>query len=163
MPIIIDSVKMLEDVIFLNIGNVVPSWDTYCFALDIHSPGHKRVVLHFKDAHILQLRNGKDEEDNSPLAEEGTVAEASNDNVELVAKASEDDEELMVKTQEEESVVQTSEDEEEELNLNPDPGNPTAPWYYYMRPIDETHLSAKAEKRYAEEELKERFKKPCKV
>ncbi|KAG2045491.1 hypothetical protein BDR06DRAFT_978172, partial [Suillus hirtellus] len=160
MPIIIDSVNMLEDVIFLDIDNIVPSWDTYCFALDIHSLGCKRVVLHFKDAQILQLKNGKDEEDNSPLAEEGTVA-----------KASEDDEELVVKTWEKESVVQTSEDEEEELvvpvpiplrlrNPNPDPGNPTAPWCYYMHPIDETHLSAKAGKRYAEEELQERFKKP---
>ncbi|KAG1844006.1 hypothetical protein C8R48DRAFT_780464 [Suillus tomentosus] len=172
MPIIIDSVNMLEDVIFLDIDNIVPSWDTYCFALDIHSLGCKRVVLHFKDAQILQLKNSKDEEDNSPLAEEGTVA-----------KASEDDEELVVETWEKESAVQTSEDEEEELvvpvpiplaspcdllirhleNPNPDPGNPTAPWRYYVRPIDETHLSAKARKRYAEEELQERFKKPHKV
>ncbi|KAG2741225.1 hypothetical protein P692DRAFT_20880271 [Suillus brevipes Sb2] len=172
MPIIIDSVKMLEDVIFLDIDNVVPSWDTYCFALDIRSPGRKRVVLRFKDAQILKLKNGKDEEDNSPLAEEGTVAEAS-----------EDDEELMVETWEEESAVQTSEDEEEELvvpvpiplaspcdlltrrleNPNPDPGNPTAPWRYYVRPIDETRLSARAEKRHAEEELQDRFKKPRKV
>ncbi|KAG1787636.1 hypothetical protein EV424DRAFT_1551028 [Suillus variegatus] len=203
MPIIIDSVNMLEDVIFLDIDNIVPSWDTYCFALDIHSPGRKRVVLRFKDAQILQLKNGKDEEDNSP--EEGTVAEASDDNVELVVEASddnvelvvealedkeesvvetsEDKDELVVETWEEESAVQTSEDEEEELvvpvpiplaspcdlltrrfeNPNPDPDNPTAPWRYYVRPIDETHLSAKAEKRYAEEELQERFKKPRKV
>ncbi|KAG1808542.1 hypothetical protein EV424DRAFT_1350323 [Suillus variegatus] len=115
---------MLEDVIFLNIDNIVPSWDTYCFTLDIHSPGHK-------------LKNGKDEEDNSPLAEEGTVAEASEDDKELVVP-------VLIPLHLE--------------NPNPDPGNPTAPWHYYMRPIDETHLSAKAEKRYAEEELQERTK-----
>ncbi|KAG2072440.1 hypothetical protein BDR04DRAFT_1117029 [Suillus decipiens] len=169
MSIIIDSVNMLEDVIFLDIDNVVPSWDTYCFALDINSPGRKRIVLRFRDAQILQLKNGRDEEDNS---QEGSAVQILED--ESAPQTLEDEEE--------ELAVQTSEDEEEELvvpvptplsaspcilltrrleNPNADPENPTAPWRYCMRPINESHLSAKTKKRDADEqELQERFKKP---
>ncbi|KAG2137802.1 hypothetical protein BD769DRAFT_1664038 [Suillus cothurnatus] len=181
MSIIIDSVNMLEDVIFLDIDNVVPSWDTYCFALDINSPGRKRIVLRFRDAQILQLKNGKDEEDNS---QEGSVVQTSED--ESVVQTLEDESAPQtLEDEEEELAVQTSEDEEEELvvpvptplstspcilltrrleNPNPDPENPTAPWRYCMRPIEEYHLSAKTKKRDADEqELQERFKKPRKV
>ncbi|KAG1806083.1 uncharacterized protein BJ212DRAFT_1486001 [Suillus subaureus] len=167
MPIIIDSVNMLEDVIFLDIDNVVPSWDTYCFALDIHSPGHKRIVLCFRDAQILKLKNGKDEEDNSQVLEdkeEELVVETSEDNSE---------EELVVKKEEEEDkcpqAIPLSASPCNLLsrhlkNPNPDPDNPTAPWHYLVHPIGASHLSAKAEKRDADEqELQQRFTKQCKV
>ncbi|KAG1839239.1 hypothetical protein DFJ58DRAFT_733461 [Suillus subalutaceus] len=167
MPIVIDSVNMLEDVILLDIDNVVPSWNTYCFALDIHSPGCKRIVLCFRDAQILKLKNGKDEEDNSPVSEDKEE--------QLVVETLEDEseEELVVKKEEEEDkcpqAIPLSASPCNLLsrrleNPNPDPDNPTAPWCYLLHPIGPSHLSAKAEKRDADEqELQQRFTKWRKV
>ncbi|KAG1724249.1 hypothetical protein EDB19DRAFT_1915615 [Suillus lakei] len=168
MPIIIDTVRILKDIIFLDIDNVVPSWDTYCFALDVDSPGRKRIVLRFKDAQILKLKNGKDKEDNSQVSEdkleEESVVETSED---------ESEEELVVKKEEEEDkcpqAIPLSASPCNLLsrrleNPNPDPDNPTVPWRYLVRPIGASHLSAKAEKRDADEqELQQRFTKRRKV
>ncbi|KAG2092109.1 uncharacterized protein F5147DRAFT_779729 [Suillus discolor] len=38
---VLSNVKMLQDVIFIEIDGVESAWDTYCFALDIESPGPK--------------------------------------------------------------------------------------------------------------------------
>jgi hypothetical protein len=40
-PTILSKVKMLQDVVFIEIDGVEPAWDTYCFSLDIESPGPK--------------------------------------------------------------------------------------------------------------------------
>ncbi|KAG1818565.1 uncharacterized protein BJ212DRAFT_1479573 [Suillus subaureus] len=113
------------------------------------------TLLDARDAQILQLKNGMDEEDN-----------------------------LQLQTSEDKPVLQTLEDEEEELvvpvpiplaspcnlltrhlkNMNPDPDNSTVPWHYCIHPINESHLNTKAKKRNADEqELQERFKKPQKL
>ncbi|KAG2115677.1 hypothetical protein BD769DRAFT_1673020 [Suillus cothurnatus] len=47
-PTILSKVKMLQDVVFIEIDGVEPAWDTYCFSLDIESPGPKRVVFRIK-------------------------------------------------------------------------------------------------------------------
>jgi len=71
----------------------------------------QRIVLRFRDAQILQLKNGKDEEDNS---QEGSVVQTSED--ESVVHTLEDESAPQtLEDEEEELAVQTSEDKEEEL------------------------------------------------
>ncbi|KAG1718767.1 hypothetical protein EDB19DRAFT_1837625 [Suillus lakei] len=165
----VKSSKQFSRTLFSSILTMLfQSWDTYCFALDVDSPGRKRIVLRFKDAQILKLKNGKDKEDNSQVSEdkleEESVVETSED---------ESEEELVVKKEEEEDkcpqAIPLSASPCNLLsrrleNPNPDPDNPTAPWRYLVRPIGASHLSAKAEKRDADEqELQQRFMKRRKV
>ncbi|KAG2092165.1 uncharacterized protein F5147DRAFT_779792 [Suillus discolor] len=46
---VLSNVKMLQDVIFIEIDGVESAWDTYCFALDIESPRPKVLVFRIKD------------------------------------------------------------------------------------------------------------------
>jgi hypothetical protein len=41
MPLDVSSVSMLEDVVIVDINDVSPSWNTYCFNLNVNTPGPK--------------------------------------------------------------------------------------------------------------------------
>lgn len=41
MPLDVSSVSMLEDVVIVDINDVSPSWNTYCFNLNVYTPGPK--------------------------------------------------------------------------------------------------------------------------
>ncbi|KAG2096928.1 hypothetical protein BD769DRAFT_1677871 [Suillus cothurnatus] len=125
MSILIDSVNMLEDVISSILTNVVPSWDTYCFALDIKL-SWTQVVQPLDDESAPQtLEDEEDELAVQDIRRRGRRVGAAPLRVSFLPGDSK--------------------------TPNPDPENPTAPWRYCMRPIeDRINLSAKTKKEDAD-------------
>ncbi|KAG1762694.1 hypothetical protein EDD22DRAFT_846860 [Suillus occidentalis] len=153
---------MLEDVVIVDINNVSPSWDTYCFNLNVNTPGPKKIVLRFK---ALQPVSGLvlDTKARQPVPVQGAK---DPDTPLLRAPKTEDsfqDTELRmplglpkVEVEEvrlEEGVKIKSEDDDVNCvpqrtdNPNPNPEDRFAPWRYIVRPFDAEDIPVEADKR----------------
>ncbi|KAG2746944.1 hypothetical protein P692DRAFT_20954447 [Suillus brevipes Sb2] len=172
MPLDVSSVSMLEDVVIVDINDVSPSWDTYCFNLNVNTPGPKKIVLRFK---ALQPVSGlvPDTKARQPVPVQGAK---DPDTPLLRAPKTEDSfqdtEELRmplglpkVEVEEvrlEEGVKIKSEDDDVNCvphvspchtltrrtdNPNPNPEDRFAPWRYIVRPFDAEDIPVEADKR----------------
>ncbi|KAG2143967.1 hypothetical protein BD769DRAFT_1661377 [Suillus cothurnatus] len=95
-------VNILGDVVFLDIQNVVSLDGTYCFNLNIDTPGTKRIVFRICKRVDMEEDVEHDESMNDQTLPEPIIASPCT----LLTRRT--------------------------GNPNPDPADPTAPWSYYV-------------------------------
>ncbi|KAG1834016.1 hypothetical protein DFJ58DRAFT_847698 [Suillus subalutaceus] len=143
MSLDVSAVSTLEDVAIVDINNLSPSWNTYCFNLNINTPGIKKIVLQFKEPEpVPQLVS--DTKDSEILSSGGFKTE-----------------EGLLKTEAKEARIEggwgvkiKSEDDDFDCvpqwvachNPNPDPEDRFAPWQYIVRPFDARNIPIEADK-----------------
>ncbi|KAG1807561.1 hypothetical protein EV424DRAFT_1350666 [Suillus variegatus] len=130
-------VNVFGDVIFVDIQNAVSLDNTYCFNLNLDSPGPKKIVFRI---HQQVTDSDTEPEMDSGASELETedVEEGGND-TEMKTEDTED-ENLATINPEFQPVVASPCDllTRRTGNPNPDPANPTAPWSYYVKARTET-------------------------
>ncbi|KAG2112882.1 hypothetical protein DEU56DRAFT_919751 [Suillus clintonianus] len=101
------AVNILHNVVFLDIQNVISLNGTYCFNLNIESPGVKKIVFRIRKWDIEEIedpgvktKEGENIEDPESLISEPIIASPCNLLTRRIG------------------------------NPNPDPENPLAPWSY---------------------------------
>ncbi|KAG1735428.1 hypothetical protein EDB19DRAFT_1910692 [Suillus lakei] len=189
MPLDVSSVSMLEDVVIVDINDVSPSWNTYCFNLNVNTPGPKKIVLRFKAPEPVP---GLVPDTKEPVPVPEPVPDAKDPEIPLphtpkTEDSFQDTEEsrihlglLKVEVEEvrlEEGVKIKSEDDDldcvpqtccvspchtltrQTQNPNPDPEDRFAPWRYVVRPFDAENIPFEADKRACA--IEERKCKEC--
>ncbi|KAG1905034.1 uncharacterized protein F5891DRAFT_1183703 [Suillus fuscotomentosus] len=151
MPLDVSSVSMLEDVAIIDINNVSPSWNTYCFNLNINTPGMKKIVLRFKEP-VTVPQLVPDTKDSEILSsgvsktEEGLLkTEAKEARIEggPKIKSEDDDFDCIPQT----CIVSPCRTlTRQAQNPNPDPTDHFAPWQYIVRPFDAKNIPIEANK-----------------
>ncbi|KAG1722820.1 hypothetical protein EDB19DRAFT_1916473 [Suillus lakei] len=128
--------NVFRDVIFIDIQNAISVDNTYCFNLNLDSPGPKKIVFRIRqqtNSHDLETESESEEEENGGNRDN---AEMKTEDVEVrLNEVKVEDEDLAVISSEFEPVVASP------CNLlircagnpHPDPENPTAPWSYYIK------------------------------
>ncbi|KAG1754664.1 hypothetical protein EDB19DRAFT_1823927 [Suillus lakei] len=156
---------MLEDVVIVDINDVSPSWNTYCFNLNVNTPGPKKIVLRFKAPEPVP---GLVPDTKEPVPVPEPVPDAKDPEIPLphapkTEDSFQDMEEsrirlglLKVEVEEvrlKEGVKIKSEDDnldcvpQQTQNPNPDPEDRFAPWRYIVCPFDAENIPFEADKR----------------
>ncbi|KAG1804360.1 hypothetical protein EV424DRAFT_1544642 [Suillus variegatus] len=130
-------VNVFGDVIFVDIQNAVSLDNTYCFNLNLDSPGPKKIVFRIRQQVTdsdtePEMDSGASELETEDVEEGGNDAEMKTEDTE--------DENLAAINPEFQPVVASPCDllTRRAGNPNPDPANPTAPWSYYVKARIET-------------------------
>ncbi|KAG1719325.1 hypothetical protein EDB19DRAFT_1919090 [Suillus lakei] len=128
--------NVFGDVVFVDIQNAISVDNTYCFNLNLDSPGPKKIVFRIcqqTNSHDLETESESEEEENGG---NGDNMEMKTEDVEVrLNEVKVEDEDLTVIGSEFEPVVASP------CNLlirhagnpHPDPENPTVPWSYYVK------------------------------
>ncbi|KAG2741469.1 hypothetical protein P692DRAFT_20880047 [Suillus brevipes Sb2] len=132
--------NVFGDVVFVDIQNSISVSNTYCFNLNLDSPGTKKIVFRIREqadhqdsASDSETESESEEEDNG---DNGDDTEMKTEDAEVGINE--------VKVEEEDTAVIGPEFEPIATspckllvrrlgNPNPDPENPTAPWSYYVK------------------------------
>ncbi|KAG2135978.1 hypothetical protein DEU56DRAFT_911847 [Suillus clintonianus] len=135
-------VNVFGDVVFVDIQNTISLDNTYCFNLNLDSPGPKKIVFR-----IRQQTNNHDSGSDDSVTEYESDEEENGGNGDDAEMKTEDAEVGIneVKVEDEDLDAVISPDFEPVVaspcslltrrigNPNPDPENPTAPWSYYIK------------------------------
>ncbi|KAG2033272.1 hypothetical protein BDR03DRAFT_1014441 [Suillus americanus] len=135
--------NVFGDVVFVDIQNTISVNNTYCFNLNLDSPGPKKIVFR-----IRQQTNSQDSGSDSETESESEEEENGRNRVDAEMKT--EDEEVgidEVKVEDEDLVI--GPDFQPVVaspcslltrcisNPHPDPKNPTVPWSYYVKKMTE--------------------------
>ncbi|KAG1902558.1 uncharacterized protein F5891DRAFT_978472 [Suillus fuscotomentosus] len=118
-------VNVFRDVIFVDIQNAVSLDNTYCFNLNLDSPGPKKIVFHIH-------QQGADSDTESEM--DSGVSELETEDVE----EGRNDVEMKTEDTEDENLAVIDPEWQCAGNPNPDPANPTVLWSYYVKARTET-------------------------
>ncbi|KAG2113629.1 hypothetical protein BD769DRAFT_1673622 [Suillus cothurnatus] len=133
--------NVFGDVIFINIQNSISVNNTYCFNLNLDSPGTKKIICRIHEqannqdsaSHDLETESESEEENNGGNRDD---TEMKTEDAEVgINEVKVEDEDPAVIEPEFEPITASP------CNLlvrragnpNPDPENPTAPWSYYIK------------------------------
>ncbi|KAG1880694.1 hypothetical protein C8R48DRAFT_767470 [Suillus tomentosus] len=123
-------VNVFGDVIFVDIQNAVTLDNTYCFNLNLDSPGPKKIVFCIHQQ--VADSDTESEMDSDVLELETEDVEEGGNDAEMKTEDTED--ENLAAINPEFIVVSPCELLTRRAgNPNPNPANPTVPWSYYVK------------------------------
>ncbi|KAG2118325.1 hypothetical protein DEU56DRAFT_918932 [Suillus clintonianus] len=134
-------VNVYGDVIFVDIQNAVSLGNTYCFNIDLDSPGPKKIVFRVRPQ-VIDTESDTDSdateiETDNEVGGNGDGGDIKVEDAEIgISEVKvEDDQDLAVIGPDFEPVVASPCTllTRRLGNPHPDPKNPTAPWSYYVK------------------------------